>query len=423
MGKETIVSLDIGSNKIVGMVAVVNNDSIDIEVAEHIEYEERVVEKGRVVDIYGCTEYIKRILTEIEQQARRALPLVNISIGGGFVRGWTTFHTLNLETTRRKITEVDIENLLKNIRNENNIPQDAYILHLLPQEYIIDEETRVRKNPEGMFGSSIGAVVHVCIVQENPLRNIVECVKKTGSRVDKVYPHSWACAEALLSEEEKESGVLLIDIGKGTTDFLFYDESNLCGTYSIMTGGEHIDSDISKILEVSMETANEIKKQYGWCNYDTLVSENSPELTHQVEVRAIGSGAKKFVTVDEISKIVYDRISDTLARVTKKIEEDVDVWPRLGAGIVLTGGSSLLKGIKSCAENFFGRPVRIASPRNVMGLTSSYQQPFFSSVVGTLSLRKKDMENEDQYESDWIKRFNEKKERIANRFKTIWNKW
>ncbi len=423
MTKETIVSLDIGSSKIAGMVAVDNDGAIEIEAAEHIEYEEKVIERGRVVDIDGCTEYIRRVLSELEQQARRALPLVNISIGGGFVRGWAAFHTLNLETSRRKITEIDIENLFRNIRNESHIPPDAHILRLLPQEYIIDMETGVRKNPKGMFGSSIGALVHVCAVQDNPLKNIVECIKKTGSEVDRVYPHSWACAEALLSEEEKESGVLLIDIGKGTTDFLFYSDGNLCGTYSIMTGGEHIDSDLSRILEISMESASEIKKEHGWCNYEALISANSPELSRQVEVRTVGSGAKVFVTVEEISKVVYDRICDTFMRVARKIEEDVNEPPRLGAGVVLTGGSSLLKGLTHCGEAVFNRSVRIASPKNILGLASSYQYPFFSAVVGTLLLRKKDMEVEKEPESGWLRRFKDGKKRITDRLRLMWNRW
>lgn len=423
MTKETIVSLDIGSYKIAGMVAVVDDNAIEIEAAEHIEYEDRIVEKGRVVDIDGCTEYIKSVLSELEQQAHKALPLVNISIGGGFVRGWTTFRTLNLETARRKITEIDVENLLRSIRNGSNLPVDSHILRLLPQEYIIDMKTEVRKNPKGMFGSSIGAIVHVCAVQDNPLKNIVECVRKTGSEVDRIYPHSWACAEALLSEEEKELGILLIDIGKGSTDFVCYSEGNLLGTYSIMIGSEYIDSGISKILKISMETASEIKKEYGWCNYETLVSNNSSELSREVEVKTVGSGATAFVTVDKISRIVYDRICYILEKVASKIEEDFYEEPRLGAGIVLTGGSSLLKGLTTCCETVFKRPVRIASPKNILGLASSYQYPFFSAVVGTLLLRKKDMKIENKPESQWLKKLNDTKKKITNRLKFIWNKW
>jgi len=429
MPKETIVSLDIGSNKIAGMVAVVNNNSLEIEAAEHIEYEEKVVEKGRVVDIDRCTECIKTVLTELEQQVQQALPFVNISIGGGFLRGWTVFNTLNLETTRRKITDVDIETLLKNIRNETDIPQTSHILDLCPQQYIIDGGTNVRKNPRGMFGSSITAIVHLCVVQDNPLKNIVECVRKAGSEIDKIYPHSWAAAEALLSEEEKEAGVLLIDMGKGTTDFLFYDGGNLYGTYSIMAGGEYVDFDIATLLGISLETAGEIKKAYGWCNYEELVSEDAPEIAQQIELKAVGSGEKMLVSVGQISKIVYDRISDTFEKISQQIQNDVEKrynikgFPRLGAGVVLTGGSSLLKGISICGEKVFGKRVRIAGPKNnnLVGIASSYQHPPFSTVVGILLLRAKDIEREPR--SQWLKQFTDKKKKISERLKFIWNKW
>ncbi len=131
------------------MVGIINNGGLEIIGAEHIEYEEEIVQKGRVIDIEGCTEYIKRVLSELEQQTNIGLPLVNISIGGGFVRGWTEFHKLDLEGPKRRITELDIDNLLRNVKNEIKVPPESHVFKLLAQEYVIDNETTVKKKPQG----------------------------------------------------------------------------------------------------------------------------------------------------------------------------------------------------------------------------------------------------------------------------------
>ncbi len=159
-----------------------------------------------------------------------------------------------------------------------------------------------------MFGSSLGALVHVCVVLDNPLENIFQCIKNAGSSVDCVYPHSWSSAEALISEEEKRSGVIVIDFGKGTTDFLVYSDGNLHGTYSVRCGSEYIDRDLANVLNISLETASEVKKQYGWCNYPALMANKSPELTKQVELKLVGTGSKIYIGSDRISKLVYDRL-------------------------------------------------------------------------------------------------------------------
>lgn len=423
MTKETIVALDIGSQKIAGMVAIVENGTIEIIGSENIEYEEEIVQKGRVIDIDGCTEYIKRVLTELEQQTNIGLPLVNISIGGGFVKGWTASHSLSLESQRRRITELDIENLLKIVKNDSKVSPDSHILKILPQEYIIDNETNVKKNPKGMFGSSIGALVHVCVVMDNPLDNIVQCIRNAGSEVDQIYPHSWAAAEALISDEEKKSGVLLIDFGKGTTDFLIYLDGNLSGTYSIRCGGEYIDMDLSRILNVSMDVSCEIKKQYGWCDYLTLIEQKSPELSKQVELRQVGTGAKFYVSVEKISKIVYDRVDDIMRRLVKQvIEKDLKISPRIGAGIVLTGGASQLNGLVDCVTKIFGKPARIGNPKGILGLPSSYQYPCFSTVVGILLLRKKEMEKKYP-ESDWKKKAKTIGKKANDLWQKIWGGW
>ncbi|MCM8829147.1 MAG: cell division protein FtsA, partial [Candidatus Omnitrophica bacterium] len=392
MTNETIVSLDIGSQKIAGMVATVNDDILEIIGAEYIEYEEEIVQQGRVVDIENCTKYIKNVLSELEQQTNIGLPLVNISIGGGFLRGLSSSHKIAIETTRRRITELDIDNLLRSIKNVSNVPPGSHIFKILPQEYIIDDETKVKKNPKGMFGSSLGALVHICFVLDNPLENIFQCIKNAGSEVDQVYPHSWSAAEALLSDEEKKSGVIVIDFGKGTTDFLIYLDGNLYGTYSMRCGGEYIDKDLSRILNISAESSCEIKKQYGWCNYPVLIEQKSAELEKQVELRMVGTGAKIYVNADKISKIVYERTDDIIRKmVKKKIETDLKTKLHIGAGIVLTGGSSQLKGLVDYVSRIFAKPARIGAPKGILGLPASYQYPCFSAVVGTLLLRKKEM--------------------------------
>ncbi|MCM8824575.1 MAG: rod shape-determining protein [Candidatus Omnitrophica bacterium] len=246
---------------------------------------------------------------------------------------------------------------------------------------------------------------------------------RPGSEVDQVYPHSWSAAEALLSEEEKKSGVIVIDFGKGTTDFLIYLDGNLYGTYSVIYGGEYIDKDLSLILNISAEASCEIKKQYGWCNYPVLVEKKSAELEKQVELRMVGTGAKIYVNADKISKIVYERTDDIIRNMVKKIiENDLKMKLHIGAGIVLTGGSSQLKGLVDYVSNIFSRPARIGSPKGILGLPASYQYPCFSAVVGTLLLRKKEMEKRYP-ESEWKKKLVASKKKMENVWKKIWGGW
>lgn len=427
MKEELIVSLDPGSDKIAGMVATARDNSIKVIGAHRLEYEQEVVRRGRVVDLEGLTQYVLQILKELEQQTSKPLRLVNLCVGGGFVRGWLASKVMPLESKRRKITNSDLELLLRQIQNESKFSSDAKILHLLPQEYVVDGETRVKKSPEGMFGNSVESKVHICVVSNNPLQNFIQCVKNAESLVDRIYPHSWACAEHLLSEEEKKRGVLLIDFGKGTTDFLVYIDGNLVATYSIPVGGEFIDRDISQILGTPIQYAEELKKNYGWCNFDLLNQEKVDILQQRVKVYSISGKLQGEVQAGAISRIVYERIYEILTKVIRgQIErhlKDLKSPAYLGAGIVVTGGSSLLKGFVSAVERIFGRPTRIGIPKGLHGVPKNCQYPEYSAVIGVLFLRYKELLYAQEPEPPLIGKITKVRDKILSRLNNWWDKW
>ncbi len=418
MKEELSVALDLGSNKIFGIVGIGRENKIEV-IGSHVVFPEyEIIQNGKVVDMEGATQYISDVMRELEAQTNKPLQFVNIGIGGGFVKGWMVPKETSVPNNR--IERTDIENIIKEVTEEVNAGPEKKILNLFPQEYLIDKETIVKKNPEGMFGSSLEARIHVLVAFSNPLQNFIQCIKNSGSMVDKIYPHSWACAELLLSDEEKQLGTLLIDFGKGTTDFLLYISGSLIGTYSLILEGSRIDKDISEILNTTPSIAEDLKKNYGWCNFDILKQEKSEELEKNVEIPSSSGRLKKEVPIGKISEIVYDRITDIFYRLKTHLEKEQKFSTKMIGNVVITGGSSLLKGLVKRNEQIFEKPVRLGISRKITGLPKQHQTPAFSSGIGTLLLSLKESgERKLKHSAPFLKKITD----IRNKFSDIWDKW
>jgi cell division protein FtsA len=418
MREDIAVALDLGSNKIFGIVGIKKENMVEV-IGSHVVYPEyEVIQNGKVIDLEGVSQYVSVVMEELETQTGKPLQFVNIGIGGGFVSGKLERKEVSVENNQ--IEQSDIDNIIKSLRNEIAIRPEQKILSLVSQEYIIDKETYVKKNPEGMFGSNLEAQIHVIVAASNPLQNFIQCIKNSGSTVDKIFPHSWACAELLLSDEEKQLGCLLIDFGKGTINFLLYISGILIGTYSLTLGGSLIDSDLSQILNTSISIAEEIKRNYGWCNFYNLKEEKSEELEKMVEVPSSSGRLKKEVSIGKISEIVYDRVNDIFSVIKTVIEKENQIFTKMVGNIVITGGSSLLKGLIKMTEQTFSKPVRLGISKKIVGLSKEHQTPEFSSGIGTLLLSLKEPGEKKIVRSAPILK---KITNIKTKFSNIWDKW
>jgi len=408
--------IDFGSGKIFGVVGLRRDNRIEIVGGdERVTEPDQVIKCGKVVDLEGLTQCTIELLEELEKQTDTSLPMASILVGGGFTRGrlYTTGH--RIDPPKREINRSDIDLFLKSLERDirgNEMTEtkgvnDYRVLHLVPQEYVIDGEAHVRKNPEGMYGNTVEAKIHCLVALTNPLQNFIQCVKNARSSVDVIVPHSWGCGELLLSEEEKNLGCLLVDFGRGTTDYLLYIDGILVKTESIPVGGGFIDRDISHFLNTPASHAEEVKKKHGWCNFDALSGENHEKLSQLVQIFSVSWKPREEVSVGRIAEIVADRTRELFGSlIHDQLEKEFAISKHLGAGVIITGGSALLKGLNSLAEDIFKAPVRTGLPMRtgavgkLTGLPKRFQQPAYSAGLGGLLLTLKD-KKEPPSEHKW----------------------
>jgi len=403
MKEEIITAVDIGSSKIFGIGGIVRNGNIEIIGTEVIYPSDEVVKKGRVVDIEGLSNYLYDLFESIKEQTGERIEWVILGIGGGHLEGSLHHRKITIEPNGRVIDSSDIQNLERGIKNDAIAERETgkKVLQVLPQEYIIDSQSITRKTPVGMHGNTLEVKVHMLTGAVNPIQDIIQCVKNAGVEAEKLFPHSWAVAESTLTEEEKKLGCLVIDLGKGTTDISFYLDRSLITTNSFPIGGGNIDLDLSLGLHTPVHFAEELKKNYGWCNYKTLVQDKNPLLRQKVELFTPSGKLAKEVPVEKISKIVYDRVREILENFVKITIAKNPLFHTIGGGVVISGGSSRLKGILKFSEEIFEQPARVGIPQKIPGLDKTFLKPEFSAGIGLLLLASKE-EREKRKTPWWI---------------------
>jgi len=389
MNENIITALDIGTSKIFGLSALVKDTGIEIIGTDIQNLSEDVIKKGRVVDIEETTNMIFSVIKNLQAKIGENIDWVTIGIGGGHLKGENYTRSIPVEPSGREINENDIEILRREI-NSTIIAEKGpakKILYTVSQQYKVDNLNITKKEPVGMHGNALEISVHCITVDANPLQDIKNCIKNAGAQIEAIYPHSWAAAEAVLTEDEKKIGCLLIDIGKGTTDICFFTDGIIAVTESIKIGGGLIDSDISKLLHTPLTYAEEIKKTYGYACYPSLAKEaNSNILSQTVEILSTSGKLSKNVTVGQISSIVYDRLNELFSKYIKPIIMHTGEASIAGANVVITGGGAKIKDITTLSEEIFGLPSRIGIPKNLPGLEITYHQPEFSTGIGLVML-------------------------------------
>jgi len=369
---ETIVGLDIGTTKIAVIVAqrTIGGKVDIIGIGTHPSSGLR---KGVVINIEATVESIRHAIEEAELMSGVEISTVYAGIAGSHIKGFNSHGIVAVKS--KEVGAKDVERVIDAARAVA-IPMDREILHILPQEYIVDEQDGIRE-PVGMSGVRLEAKVHIVTGAVASAQNIVKSANRVGLTVSDIVLESIASAEAVLSPEEKELGVALVDIGGGTTDITIFHAGAVKHTAVIPLGGNNLTNDISAGLRTPTSSAEEIKRRYGHCLASLVESGET------MEVPSTGGREPRVVPRKLLAQIIEPRMEEifTLTR-RELVRSGFDEF--LSSGIVLTGGSVLLEGSVELAEQIFELPVRVGYPTGVGGLTDVVSSPAFSTGVGLI---------------------------------------
>ncbi|MFA6034755.1 MAG: cell division protein FtsA, partial [Myxococcota bacterium] len=366
---ELIVGLDIGTTKICAVVGEATSDGIDIVGIGCAP--SRGVKKGVVVNIDNTVEGVIKAIEEAELMAGCEITNVYVGIAGSHIRG---INSRGMVAVRGKeVDRYDVERVL-DAAKAIPLPADTDVIHILPQEYIIDGQNGV-KEPQGMSGVRLEAKVHIVTSATSSMQNIVKCCNKAGLDVKQVVLQPLASSAAVLTEDEKELGVALVDIGGGTTDIALFSEGSIVHTGVIPLGGNNITNDIAVGLKTPADEAEKIKKEYG-CAMTSMVDKEE-----NIEVPSVGGRQPRLLARQILAEIIQPRVEEIIQLVHKEIRNS-GYEEMLASGVVLTGGSTMMEGMPELAEEVIGMAVRRGAPRDVGGLNDVVKSPMYSTGVG-----------------------------------------
>ena len=370
--KNLIVGLDIGTSKVVAIVGEVKPDG-EIEIIGIGSHPSRGLKKGVVVNIESTVQSIQRAVEEAELMAACEIHSVHAGIAGSHIRSLNSHGIVAIKD--REVTHGDVERVIDAARAVA-IPADQKILHILPQEFIIDDQEGI-KEPVGMSGVRLEARVHMITGSVSAAQNIVKCVRRCGLDVDDLILEQLSSSYAVLSDDEKELGVCLVDIGGGTTDISVFTEGSIRHTAVIPIAGDQVTNDIAVAMRTPTQHAEEIKIKYA-CALTQLAASDET-----IEVPSIGDRPARRLSRQTLAEVVEPRYEELLVLVQAELRrsgfEDL-----IAGGVVLTGGSSKMEGLIELAEEIFHMPVRLGVPRYVTGLVDVVRNPIYATGVGLL---------------------------------------
>ena len=369
---QMIVGLDIGTSKVVAIVGEVREDGT-LEVIGLGSHPSRGLKKGVVVNIESTVHSIQRAVEEAELMAGCQIDAVYAGIAGSHIRSLNSHGIVAIRD--KEVTPADIERVL-DAAQAMAIPADQKILHILPQEYVIDHQEGV-KEPLGMSGVRLEAKVHLVTCAGNSAQNIEKCVRRCTLEVRDVILEQLASSYSVLTEDEKDLGVCLVDIGGGTTDVAIFTEGAIRHTANIPIAGDQVTNDIAMALRTPTAHAEELKVKYA-CALTQLAGAEET-----IQVPGVGDKPPRALSRQALAEVVEPRYDELFQLVQAELRrsgfEDL-----LAAGIVLTGGSSKIEGVVELAEEIFHKPVSLGMPRNVAGLADIVRNPIYATGVGLL---------------------------------------
>lgn len=368
---EIIVGLDLGSTKVTAVVGEVDADGITILGAGNVPC--RGLRKGVVTNIDWTVRAIREAVDAAQNCAGVEIDTVYATVAGSHVRSIAS-HGM-CAVSGREVTRGDVERVLEAARA---IPVDAdrMILHVLPREYVVDNQDGIR-DPIGMSGVRLQSRVNLVTAATSCVQNVVRSIERCGLDVADIVLGPLASADAVLSDDEKEIGVAIIDVGGGTTDLLLYSDGGIAHTSVIPVGGNNITSDLAAGLRTPTGEAERLKRNFG-CALSRMIGDDE-----EVEVPGVGGHAPRRVPRRLLSDIIEPRCEEIFHEVRRRLEE-TGLLESVSAGVVLTGGANLMEGMVECAEEVLGLPVRMGFPVGVHGLTQLVQGPQYAASVGLI---------------------------------------
>ena len=370
--KNLIVGLDIGTSKVVAIVGEISADN-EVEIIGLGSHPSRGLKKGVVVNIESTVQSIQRAVEEAELMAGCQIHSVYAGIAGSHIRSLNSHGIVAIRD--KEVSSPDVDRVIDAARAVA-IPADQKILHILPQEFVIDSQEGIRE-PIGMSGVRLEAKVHMVTGAVSAAQNIVKCVRRCGLEVDDIILEQLASSHAVLTDDEKELGVCLVDIGGGTTDLAVFTEGAIRHTAVIPIAGDQVTNDIAVALRTPTQHAEEIKIKYA-CALTQLASQEE-----SIEVPSVGERPTRRLARQTLAEVVEPRYEELFTLVQTELRrsgfEDL-----CAAGIVLTGGSSKMEGAVELAEEIFHMPVRMGNPQYVTGLVDVVRNPIYSTGVGLL---------------------------------------
>ncbi|MEM6709026.1 MAG: cell division protein FtsA [Pseudomonadota bacterium] len=369
---ERIVGLDIGTNKVAAIVGEVNEDGA-LEIIGIGSHPSRGLKKGVVVNIESTVQSIQRAVEEAELMANCHIDSVVAGIAGSHIRSINSHGIVAIR--EQEVLPHDVERVI-DAAQAIAIPADQRVLHILPQEYVIDVQEGVRE-PLGMSGVRLEARVHLVTCAVNPAQNIENCIERCGLHMENVILEQLASSYAVLTDDERELGVCLVDIGGGTTDIAIFTDGAIRHTAVIPIAGDQVTNDIAMALRTPTHNAEEIKIRYA-CALRELAGPNET-----IKVPGVGDKPATDLSRQRLAEVVEPRYRELFMLIRDELRrsgfEDL-----IAAGIVLTGGASKMEGVPVLAEDIFQAPVSLGSPKHVSGLKEIVRNPIYATGAGLL---------------------------------------
>jgi len=393
-----IVGLDIGTKKVAAIIGEITDDK-KIEIIGIGTADSRGLRKGVVVNLEATVNAIKKAQEEAELMAGVEIDSAFVGISGAHIKSFNSRGVIAVSGKNREITREDIERVVEQSKAVS-IPPDREIIHIIPQEFLVDEQDGI-KDPLGMNGIKLEVNVHIVTSATTSIQNLRTCIERAGIEIEQIVLNQIAASTSTLTHDEMELGVGLIDMGGGTTEIAIFERGSLWYTSIIPIGGDNFTNDIAVGLRTPIPEAEKIKKKFG-CVSSPLLDEQET-----VEVPSVGRGKKpRILSRQLLADIIQPRAEEIFRLVDNDIKR-MGYEKSLNSGIVLTGGTALLEGLEEVAEETFDLPVRRGDPSGIGGLAERVNTPDYSASVGLIlygynKLKEKAL-SKDRKRSLWAK--------------------
>jgi cell division protein FtsA len=389
-----LVGLDIGSTKTCALICEMEEQELKFLALGAAE--SKGLRKGLIVNLDAAVSSIRRAVEEAEGVAGVPVESALVGLAGGHIRGVNSRGGITLGQRQRDIQRDDVRRAVDAARNIS-LPEDRQIIHVLPHEFFVDAQDSIR-DPLGMLGQRLEADVHIVTASTSAAQNLVTAVNRAGVVVSDTVLEPLAAADSSLTQDERELGCCLLDIGGGTTELLVYQGGMVRHTAAVPVGGDHFTNDLAVGLRTPIPEAEKIKREHGCASREWMGED------HAIEIASVGDRPPRTVFIRMLCEIVEPRAQELLALIRDDLQR-AGLDTQIPAGLVLAGGGARLRGLVELAERVFALPVRIAAPRGLAGMPEELAQPEYATVVGLALYGMKAQRQAAQRPGTWSAKF------------------